>query len=611
MSWFLFLVIFLLSGFIFPRYHPAQTFISLNETKIFDKNEEPLIFTHITDVHLSKKMPERTIKIGQIFKNLRNYKVNAHLFTGDYVHNYGKREFPKVGYQVLEDWEIFKKLVNENFNDQFVIDVAGNHDVWAVVDPLGKGNFFLDYSFLYNRSNIKSERDLFLREMRFFNMSFILYNNYRFPNPHPPYHFYSYPSKNQLDILEEVIERTQNAIILTHYPIDYNWKFKSSKGHSLEEIMQNPNVKIVYAGHLHPHEGTRITYHKQGAVEYVGMSLKDGAFGLITIDNGRHIYNTIKGINNSQKVFITNPIPLEDISSHQIFNCKSTPIRVISYYDKEIDIYVKGDINGKLKLDKIMKNGIFLYSMDFYTEKDGIYEITVFNNDPSIDETYHFSITKKFYIGNTFKGKKSPYAKRQRGYDFLRACYIPIVIILFIILFPYDGLYISSVETWITNDIYTRGGIYYVLFLSFLIVRYRIQKSPKNLRLTLFVLYLIIFIIPMHFYQPIENHYGFSFFLYTYLNGSLKYDRWVLQLSLVYLVGVIFVTTNYVSTLKYKNTWVHKYNFYAIYVCIIGANVVNYRWVGESTIIPFLILNPIYIIIPGYIQYILYKYHRR
>ena len=45
-----------------------------------------------------------------------------------------------------------------------------------------------------------------------------------------------------------------------------------------------------------------------------------------------------------------------------------------------------------------------------------------------------------------------------------------------------------------------------------------------------------------------------------------------------------------------------------VYIFLIAANVVNYRWVGESSIIPFLILNPIYVIIPGIIQYILYKH---
>ena len=41
MIWFFYIFIFILLGFIFPRYHPSQTFISQNETKKLDKYEEP------------------------------------------------------------------------------------------------------------------------------------------------------------------------------------------------------------------------------------------------------------------------------------------------------------------------------------------------------------------------------------------------------------------------------------------------------------------------------------------------------------------------------------------------------------------------------------------
>lgn len=51
MIWFFYILIIVLSGFIFPKYHPSQTFKSLSPEKIFDKNEEPLIYSHITDIH--------------------------------------------------------------------------------------------------------------------------------------------------------------------------------------------------------------------------------------------------------------------------------------------------------------------------------------------------------------------------------------------------------------------------------------------------------------------------------------------------------------------------------------------------------------------------------
>ena len=84
--WFFYILIIVLSGFIFPKYHPSQTFKSLSPEKIFDKNEEPLIYSHVTDIHSKKVMPNIIKKIRQLFKKLKNYKIGFNRFTGDLVH---------------------------------------------------------------------------------------------------------------------------------------------------------------------------------------------------------------------------------------------------------------------------------------------------------------------------------------------------------------------------------------------------------------------------------------------------------------------------------------------------------------------------------------------
>ena len=71
MFWFFYIFIFILLGFIFPRYHPSQTFISQNETKKFDKYEEPLIYTHVSDIHFSNIMPKRTKEMRKIFQIIK------------------------------------------------------------------------------------------------------------------------------------------------------------------------------------------------------------------------------------------------------------------------------------------------------------------------------------------------------------------------------------------------------------------------------------------------------------------------------------------------------------------------------------------------------------
>ena len=50
-----------------------------------------------------------------------------------------------------------------------------------------KHNNFLDHSFSFNRSNVKTFDDFIIKKVHLFNETFILYNEYLFPTTHPPY----------------------------------------------------------------------------------------------------------------------------------------------------------------------------------------------------------------------------------------------------------------------------------------------------------------------------------------------------------------------------------------------------------------------------------------
>ena len=121
-----------------------------------------------------------------------------------------------------------------------------------------------------------------------------------------------------------------------------------------------------------------------------------------------------------------------------------------------------------------------------------------------------------------------------------------------------------------------------------------------------FLLYPIIF--PLHIFKPIYGKIGFPFFVFTYIDGTITYDEWACHFFFFYLIYLIFPATLYISTLPYKKTFAHYINFFDIFVGIVGLNVVNYRWVGEAVIIPFLFLNPTYVIIPFCIQIIVCMY---
>ena len=55
-----------------------------------------------------------------------------------------------------------------------VIDVAGNHDVWAVDSFYSKENKILDYSFNFNRSSVKSEKDFIIKKIEIFTLIYLI-----------------------------------------------------------------------------------------------------------------------------------------------------------------------------------------------------------------------------------------------------------------------------------------------------------------------------------------------------------------------------------------------------------------------------------------------------
>ena len=140
--------------------------------------------------------------------------------------------------------------------------MAGNHDMWEVDSVTSKKNNFLDNSFMFNRINVKNEKDFFIKKIIYSGITFILLNDYRFPVIRPPYGVDSHTNKKQLDILEEMIDNLEddNAILLSHYPVDRVLLTKSSKGHTFNEIVSNKKIGFIFTGHQHP-KTVQIVHH--------------------------------------------------------------------------------------------------------------------------------------------------------------------------------------------------------------------------------------------------------------------------------------------------------------------------------------------------------------
>ena len=141
-----------------------------------------------------------------MFAYLYEYKPDLFLLTGDYVDNVKKDE--KIGIQNLDDWKMYKiSIINILKEKGFkVIDISGNHDLWAVDTFDSKENNFLDNSFVFNRTNVKNENNFFCRKIKLkidnIDLTFLLINDYRYPVYRPPYGIETYTNSKQLDLLE-------------------------------------------------------------------------------------------------------------------------------------------------------------------------------------------------------------------------------------------------------------------------------------------------------------------------------------------------------------------------------------------------------------------------
>ena len=292
------ILLILLIVYLTPEYHPAKT-ITSKKIENFAFNQDPIIMIHITDIHISSTRMQRTDSSSIFIISLCEYNPDIFLMTGDYVDNTKQGEY--MGMQNLEDWKMYNStIINVLKKKGFkVIDISGNHDQWAVDTFDSKKNYFLDHSFIYNRTNIKDEDDFFCRKYKLnisnTELTFLLIHDYRYPVYRPPYGVDPHTTVKQYDLLENKIKSIEEKEIfaLSHYPVDRTLIRKSSNGLSFEEIMSNEKVYAIFTGHEHPPNVNIVHHGEKGGLEYCTSAACYKKGGLITLDNGNLVYHEV------------------------------------------------------------------------------------------------------------------------------------------------------------------------------------------------------------------------------------------------------------------------------------------------------------------------------
>ena len=611
----LLIILFIVSlFFLTPQYFSAKLFHSKKSKLSFDPNYIPRILLHITDIHISRRKPLRTNDSISFIKEILEYKPDLILTTGDIVDNYEEWKYQAFGAQRKPDWDLYNNTVKQLLSKFNVIDIPGNHDLWALDSATSKYNYFLDNSFIYNRTNVKTTDDLIIRKIKNMNLTFILFNDMRFPSPHPPYGLDVHSTKHQLDLLENMIDNLEEeeCFILSHYNVERAWFKKSTKGHNFYEIVSKKKVAALFTGHDHPKKVGIVHHGSEGGLEFCTPTpFKKHRAGLISIDNDNFIYHEIYIPSPDKKplFFMTYPVPNEQISGHHIFNLNNFEIRVLSYItDKNVTLKVEGDINGELKYSMALKNGAILYSFPVNLS-NGTYKIHVYDKDRKICD-----INREFCVGESFRGKKERAINKQRALLVIRFSAIPTLIILFIIIFPCrsgkEFKIISSLENYINGNNYQLINSFvkyvFLIILGPFILRNRFLKLNAFSRYSIFILSLYPIFLPLHIFNRIYGKIGFAFNVFIVVGKHIQYEHWAMEITYIYYLTIIIPNVLYSTSLKTNKT-IYFFNLFISYAIIIATMRIIFKYLSQSTSYIYLFSTP-YIIILIIIKIIVHKF---
>ena len=601
--------IILLLLYVIPEYHSAKTFTSKISNLSFNSNYNPKIFIHITDIHISQSKSYRLDGSSIFLISLIQYKPDFFISTGDLVDNFQGRP-EKLGMQREDEWKMYNTTIRSFLLQYPVIDVSGNHDLWAVGSPTSANNNFLNFSFMFNRTNVKNEDDFYIKKINMFDICFILLNDFRFPVIRPPYGIESHINKHQLDLLENMIDNIEEdeCVILSHYPVDRTIYTISSKRHYFHEIISKKKVSFLFTGHEHPSR-VRIVHHgEEGGLEFCTPSSFEKRAGLITIDNNNLIYHEayIPYYGNKTLFFLTYPVPNDQISSHHIFNLNDFEIRVITYVNnKNIHLRIEGDINGELRYKKTLNNGAHLYSYPA-SLNDGSYKIHIYDEDG-----YSCDIKTEFTIGQKFKGKKEKYIGRISFISGSRFILIPFWLFLFIIVIPFmpelNINIVKNIENYIENDKNNNLNInpfllyLCLIFLGPFFVRQRFQTLHKVLKYSLFCALLYPLVLPIHFQSEFNGIICYTFFVFVVVGSNkVVYDNWALHMTFIFCSTIVFPYILFASGKKYyeeKSKIIIIINSIITIIGFIVGFVINFLTVAQSIVFGFLFFSTAFIII--------------
>lgn len=548
-------ILYILVPFSVSILYPKKTnkaIISSSEQK-FNNSNNPIIFAHVTDIHINSLQAKSIISFRKTFNDIKKISPEFVLITGDIVDNYDSTTIPRYGDQNKLNWEIYQnEIVNYNIP---IIESFGNHDMFGIKSINSPRNYIINYSKSFTKNNIKNNDDFLIHSFTVgkSKTNIITINPFDFPTSHPPLLLYKVFSNHLLNMLEKkVLENPTKSIVISHYPVGSIHSSKSTSGQKFTDIIGSNSVQVFLSGHSHPAQ-PEIFHHKNGCLEILGISsLKNSQFGLVAIDNNGITWKKIDNA-NSQKGIITYPISVNQLSSNAIFNDKiNAEIRVVVFSnDKNLKIYFnisqtsnsKVIYSGILNYSRSLENGKSLYTFPI---KKCIKDFGSY----FINFTGDFEDSREFIIANKAEVGNEKLTEFPRIIEMLYYIFPVFFILLFVITFinPFScnccqkyQLKINSIEEWIeTSVLNTENSIenwLFTSFLGFLLIRNRFQKISLIMKIYVFFSVIYVLFGPIIFFKT-EDLFGFVWLYGYYINNNAIHSDYGVFYSYFYL-GIV------------------------------------------------------------------------
>jgi predicted MPP superfamily phosphohydrolase len=569
-------LVFVVIRYVLPDSTESGVITSAPVIFPWNSNEDPIIFGHLTDVHINAFKPESSERLDQALAQYLNLSISTLILTGDLVDNWGDLSKGRYGQQYQPDYVEYAKIWHRyRSHFRFVGDIAGNHDEFGLFRMNASDHFFLNYALLFQKYHPTKTENFWVSAFDFTDFFFIAINPFRFPTPHAKFDFWVRQTTPLLDALEAVIHDVQRKttvpgkrhrpiVIGCHYPIAF-WvhpSVRSSSGLTFSELISTCNASVFLSGHTHPSQ-TQYSHHN-GLLEAIGIDLtQHNGISIVTIDNGRLVHHSFP-VGSPPPAILTNPVPARQLSNEIPFQESPTEIRVLAR-SPNITILFTGSAHGTLRMVRLITVNWYLYTCPLPKFEPGHHRLD-FSGD--------WSSSVDFFVGPSLPS------------------------------FP-EKIYHHLVDLRVAQI-----GFWFVLAVNFVILmpghlrprfgpRGRILELPSWLRLTLFGAYLAPLALPLSLIE-IDGHLGFNFWYGYTAGGEIFYDQWGQVFVLVYQTAVVLPAALFASSIVASDKWQAVFIVDAVFAVCAWTVAVMYEVevIGESAGRVFAWTSPLFVCVP-------------